>query len=331
MVKLGLKIAPEQYTPSEMLRQLVTAENNGFDTINVSDHFHPWSEDGQACFTWTWLGAAAVSTKKIELGTGLTCPILRYNPAIIAQATATLSSLAGGRTYLAVGTGEALNEYPVTCEWPEFSERQDMLEEAVRLIRELWTGEKITFEGNYYCTHKAKIYTLPKEDIPIYFSSLAPASARFAGYYGDGLLTVGDSHIKKYRQILEKFESGAKRAGKDVKNMPKAVELTVAYGERLEDSIENLQRYWAGSMIPALFLNKIYTPEMSAENGAVVGKDTIRQNACISSDPEEHIRYAQQFIDAGYTHIYFHYSGPDELGFIKDYGKQVLPHLRKTA
>ncbi len=328
MLKLGFKIAPEQYTPSEMLRQVIAAENNGFDSIDVSDHFHPWSEQGQSCFTWTWLGAAAASTKKIELGTGLTCPILRYNPAIIAQATATVSSLAGGRTYLAVGTGEALNEYPVTCEWPEFSERQHMLEEAVKLIRELWTGEKVNFEGDYYCTRAAKLYTLPAEDIPIYFSSMVPESAQFAGYNGDGLITVGGSGMKKYKQILSKFENGARRAGKDIESMPKAVELTVAYGDKLEESVENLHKYWAGSMVPALFLNKIYTPAMSAENGAVIGDDFIRQNACISSDPEDHISYARQFIDAGYTHLYFHYAGPDELEFIKNYGKDILPHLR---
>ncbi|MDW7732351.1 MAG: TIGR03557 family F420-dependent LLM class oxidoreductase [Methanolobus sp.] len=328
MLKLGFKIAPEQYTPSEMLRQVVAAEKSGFDSIDVSDHFHPWSEEGQACFTWTWLGAAAASTKKIELGTGLTCPILRYNPAVVAQAAATVSSLAGGRTYLAVGTGEALNEYPVTCEWPEFDERQDMLLEAVKLIRQLWTGGKVNFEGNYYCTRGAKIYTLPKEDIPIYFSSLVPESAQFAGYYGDGLLTVGGSGMKTYRQILENFKNGAKRAGKKIESMPKAVELNVAYGEKLEESMKNIHRYWAGSMVPALYLNNIYTPEMSADNGSVIGDDIIRQKACISPDPEEHIRYAQKFLDAGFTHLYFHYAGPDELEFIRNYGNEVLPHLR---
>lgn len=328
LLNLGFKIAPEQYTPSEMLRQLIAAEKSGFDSIDVSDHFHPWSEDGQACFTWAWLGAAAASIEKIELGTGLTCPILRYNPAIIAQAAATVSSLAGGRTYLAFGTGEALNEYPVTCEWPEFDERQYMLREAVKLIHQLWTGEKVDFEGDYYCTEKAKLYTLPKEDIPIYISSLAPESAEFAGYYGDGLLTVGGSGMKTYRQILENFESGAKKAGKDADSMPKAVELNVAYGEINEETIENIHKYWAGSMAPALFLNKIYTPQMSADNGLVIGDDIIRQKTCISPDLEEHIRYAQNFLDAGFTHLYFHYAGPDELGFIRNYGKEVLQHLR---
>ena len=191
MLKLGYKIAPEQFPPSDLLEQVIAAEKAGFESIDASDHFHPWSENGQACFIWSWLGAAAASTQSIELGTGLTCPILRYNPAIIAQAAATISSLAGGRTYLAVGTGEALNEYPVTLEWPQYDERQMLMVEAINLIRELWTGEKVSFEGCYYQTKKAKLYTLPKNEIPIYISSLVPESAYVAGYYGDGLLTVG--------------------------------------------------------------------------------------------------------------------------------------------
>lgn len=130
-----------------MLQQVITAEKAGFESIDASDHFHPWSESGQACFIWSWLGAAAVSTQSIELGTGLTCPILRYNPAVIAQAAATVSSLAGGRTYLAVGTGEALNEYSITLEWPEYNERQIRMVEAVRLIRELWTGQRSALMG----------------------------------------------------------------------------------------------------------------------------------------------------------------------------------------
>jgi coenzyme F420-dependent glucose-6-phosphate dehydrogenase len=331
MIKLGYKIGPEQYTPSEMLRQTIAAEENGFDSIDVSDHFHPWSEDGQSCFTWTWLGAAAVRTKKIELGTGLTCPILRYNPAIIAQAAATVSSLAGGRTYLGVGTGEALNEYPVTCEWPEYNERQEMLAEAIHLIRELWSGEKVSFDGMHYCTQEAKLYTLPAREIPIYISTMVPESAQFAGYNGDGLLTVGGSKMKVYKQIMEKFENGAKRAGKDLAKMPRAVELFVAYGDRLEESMEKMHRYWAGSFVPALFTNKIYTPEMSQQNGEVVGYDILKQKACITSDPEEQARYVKQYVDLGFTHVYIHYAGPDELGFIRSYAEDVFPLIGKNT
>src|SRR5689334_13266254 len=132
-IQLGWKAGSEQYPPLELLDYAVAAERAGFDSVDVSDHFHPWSDDGQACFTWTWLGAAAVKTSRVALGTGLTCPILRYHPAVIAQAAATLGAMAPGRAYLAVGTGEALNEYAATGEWPEYVERQRMLAEAIAL------------------------------------------------------------------------------------------------------------------------------------------------------------------------------------------------------
>ncbi len=332
MLKIGYKIGAEQFLPSEMLEQAIVAEKNGFESIDVSDHFHPWSEEGQACFSWSWLGAAAARTETIELGPGVTCPILRYNPAIIAQAAATVSSLAGGRTYLGVGTGEALNEYPVTFEWPAFRERQAMMIEAVQLIRSLWTGEKVDFQGCYYRTKQAKLYTLPKNEIPIYISSLVPESAYLAGYYGDGLITVGGSlEIPEYERMLSEVRRGATDAGRDFEKMPKAVELFVEYTDDTEKVVESFKKYWAGAMIPALFLNKIYTPAMSAQNGKVVGRDTIQKSVCISGDPEKHIEYVKKYIDAGFTHFYFHSADGDQIDFLERYGKDVLPALKKMG
>ncbi|KKG07424.1 TIGR03557 family F420-dependent LLM class oxidoreductase [Methanosarcina mazei] len=332
MLKIGYKIGAEQFLPSEMLEQAIVAEKNGFESIDVSDHFHPWSEEGQACFSWSWLGAAAARTETIELGPGVTCPILRYNPAIIAQAAATVSSLAGGRTYLGVGTGEALNEYPITFEWPAFRERQAMMIEAVQLIRSLWTGEKVDFQGCYYRTKQAKLYTLPKNEIPIYISSLVPKSAYLAGYYGDGLITVGGSlEIPEYERMLSEVRRGATDAGRDFEKMPKAVELFVEYTDDTEKVVESFKKYWAGAMIPALFLNKIYTPAMSAQNGKVVGRDTIQKSVCISGDPEKHIEYVKKYIDAGFTHFYFHSAAGDQIDFLERYGKDVLPALKKMG
>jgi alkanesulfonate monooxygenase SsuD/methylene tetrahydromethanopterin reductase-like flavin-dependent oxidoreductase (luciferase family) len=146
-LQIGWKAGPEQYPPQELLEYAVAAEVASFASIDASDHFHPWSEDGQASFIWAWLGAAAARTSKIELGTGLTCPILRYHPAVIAQAAATMGALAPGRFFLSVGAGEALNEYAATAQWPGFSERQERLGEAIGLIRALWKGEPVTWDG----------------------------------------------------------------------------------------------------------------------------------------------------------------------------------------
>ena len=328
MVKLGLKLGPEEYPPVDLLEYAVIAEDAGYEAIDVSDHFHPWAEAGQASFTWTWLGAAASRTSRIMLGPGVTCPMLRYHPSVIAQAAATLDNFAPGRTYLGVGTGEALNEYAATGAWPDYDERQLMLQEAIELIRELWEGGQVTFDGAYYVTRKARLYTPPKSRIPIIISSLVPESAGFAGRNGDGLFTVGGKPPETLRQIIDNFEQGAVEAGKDPDDMPRFIELNVAYTKDKKKAAAEFRKYWAGAFVPAMFDQNIYTPAMSEANGAVVGDDTVMKMTCISDDPQEHVKYIQEHIDAGFTHLFFHTAGPEQARFIRDYAKDVLPPVR---
>jgi coenzyme F420-dependent glucose-6-phosphate dehydrogenase len=340
MLQLGWKAGTEQYPPNELLDYAVAAEEAGFDSVDASDHFHPWSEDGQACFVWSWLGAVAARTRRIMLGTGVTCPIFRYHPAVVAQAAATLSQMTStapgatrtaNRFYLGIGTGEALNEFATTAEWPAYNVRRERMIEAIELIRALWTGEKITHHGKHYQTRQAKLYTLPASPIPIYVSALAPASARVAGRYGDALITVGGKEPELYQQIIESFEAGAREAGKDPARMPRMIELAAAFTKDEQQAIEYRKRFWAGTFVPALFLEKIYTPAMSAQNGTAVGADTIKQAACISADPAEHVKMARQYIDLGFDHLIFHSAGPDQRAFIQAYGREVLPRLRDSA
>ena len=331
MVRLGWKAGPEQYGPVELLDYAIAAEEAGFDSLEASDHFHPWSESGQACFVWTWLGAAAARTGTIRLGTGVTCPILRYHPAVIAQASATLGVMAPGRAFLAVGTGEALNEYSSTGAWPEYEDRQDMMEEAVGLIRELWTGKPVTHHGEYYETHMARLYTRPEEPVPLYIASMAPGSATFAGQHGDGLMTVGGQSPDLYKEILQRFDEAAREAGKEPATLPKMIEINVAYTEDEEGAIRCMQQYWAATFVPALFDQRIYTPAMSEKNGEVVGADIIRSKMCISSNPQDHVEYAQQYIDLGFNEIFFHSPGPDQKTFLEGYGRDVLPKIRESA
>ncbi|MHB8599411.1 MAG: TIGR03557 family F420-dependent LLM class oxidoreductase [Ktedonobacteraceae bacterium] len=328
MVQLGWKAGPEQFPPAELLDYAVAADKAGFDSIDVSDHFNPWSEAGQAAFTWTWLGAVAARTNRIHMGTGVTCPILRYHPAVIAQAAATLTHLAPGRVYLGVGTGEALNEYAATGEWPEYEERQEMLAEAIDLIRALWSGEEVSFDGAYYTTRKAKLYTPPTSPIPIYVSALVPNSAKFAGQYGDGLFTVGGKKPDLYKQIIKNFEDSASEAGKDPAQMPRLIELNVEYTDELDSAIEYQLKYWAGAYIPALFNQKIYTPAMSQENGEIVGADALKKGACISSNADDHVKFAQQYIDLGFDRLFFHSALPNQDTFIERFASDVLPRLR---
>jgi coenzyme F420-dependent glucose-6-phosphate dehydrogenase len=331
MFLLGWKAGPEQYPPTELLDYAVAAEQAGFDTLNVSDHFQPWSEAGQASFTWTWLGAAAARTSRIHVGTGLTCPILRYHPSIIAQAAATVSALAPRRFFLAVGTGEALNEYAATGMWPGYQERQDRLEEAIELIRSLWRGEQVSFEGKYYKTRKARLYTPPASPIPLYVSTLSPQSAAFAGKHGDGLLTTGGKQPQMYQALIRNFEQGARDAGKDPAQMPRLIELNVAYTQDIEGAIRDQLKYWAGTYVPALFDQKIYSPAMSQQNGEVIGADTVKKTGCFSSNPDDHVKFVQQYIDLGFDHFFLHAAGPDQRAFLKDYARDVLPRLRAAT
>src|SRR4029453_17830883 len=287
MLQLGWKSGTEQYPPAELLEYAILAEAAGFDSISASDHFHPWSEIGQACFVWSWLGAVAAKTSKISLGTGGTCPILRYHPAIVAQAAATLACLAPGRSFLGVGTGEALNEYSATARWPAYKYRQAQTAEAIELIRALWTGDKITHRGTHYQTRQAKLYTRPRDPISLYISTMVPNSARFAGKYGDGLVTVGGEDRETYQEIFANFEAGAREAGKDPSRMPRMIELGVDYTDNEAKAIEYRKKYWAGTFVPALFTERIYTPKMSEENGKVVGADGIKEGVWISADPED--------------------------------------------
>ncbi len=330
-IQLGWKAGPEQYPPTELLEYAIAAEQAGFESIDVSDHFHPWSEVGQAAFTWTWLGAVAAQTKRIHMGPGVTCPILRYHPSIIAQASATLSSMAPGRVYLGLGTGEALNEYASTGLWPEYNERQERLAEAIDLIRALWAGKDVTFDGVYYQTHKARLYTPPASPIPIYISALVPDSATFAGQYGDGLITVGGKQPDLYKQIMKSFEDGARKAGKDPAKMHRMIELNVAYTRDEDSAIQELLKYWASTFVPALFDQRIYSPAMAQENGEVIGADTVKKSCCISADPEKHVQFIQQYIDLGFDIIFLHTAGPDQRGFLQNYGRDVLPRVRSLV
>jgi coenzyme F420-dependent glucose-6-phosphate dehydrogenase len=331
MLQLGWKAGTEQYGPNELVDFAIAAEAAGFDSIDASDHFHPWAEKGQASFVWSVLGAIAARTSRITLGTGVTCPILRYHPAIIAQAAATVAALAPGRFFLGVGTGEALNEYSATGLWPSYNERRAQLAEAIELIRALWTGEKITHKGEHYETHEAKLYTLPDEPIPLYLSSLVPASARFAGEYGDGLITAGGEEPDTYLEMIRSFAAGAKQAGRNAARAPRMIELAVGYTDDENAAIEGRKDYWAGTFVPAMFTEKIYTPELSEKNGKIVGAETIRGAGCFSADPDEHVKHARKYMDLGFDHLIFHSAGPDQQAFIEGYGRDVLPKLRAQS
>jgi coenzyme F420-dependent glucose-6-phosphate dehydrogenase len=329
MVAFGWRAGLEQYGPGEALQYAAAADEAGFDLLAASDQFHPWNEAGQSSAAWTWLGAAAVKTRRIHLGTGVTCPILRYHPAVIAQSAQTLAVMAPGRVFLTVGTGQAINEYAASGDWPGFAERQERLAEAVDLIRELWTGETVSFNGLYYQTNKAKLFTRSDIPVPLYISAMFPGSAYFAGLHGDGFLTKGGLPEDVYRQMIESFDRGAEEAGRHPRLLPKMINLLVSYSEDEQVALEATHRFWAGSLPVGTVNQRVFTPLLSAARGKTIGMDVIRQHACISADPQKHIEYAQYYIDLGFTHLFFHSAGPDQLAFIRSYAQDVLPAVRE--
>jgi coenzyme F420-dependent glucose-6-phosphate dehydrogenase len=280
-------------SPNDLLEPAIAAERAGFDLVEASDHFHPWDESGQASFIWTWLGAAAARTRHIGLGTGVTCPILRYHPATVAQASATFAVMAPNRAYLGIDTGEALNEYAATGLWPEYDERQARMAESIQLIRALWSGERVTHTGAFYATRGAKLYTRPATPPPLYISALVPESAAFAGQYGDGLITVGGKEPELYQRMIQRFEEGARHAGKEPSGMPRLIELNAAYTADRQRALHEMKQYWTGASVPALHTQTIHTLSMSARNGQVVGNDTLERSMVISDRPEDLLSSAQ--------------------------------------
>lgn len=229
MLRLGYKASAEQFGPCELLEFAIEAETCGFDSVLVSDHFQPWRHtDGQYAFAW--LGAAAVRTERVLIGTSVVAPTFRYHPAIVAQAMATIACLAPGRVVLGVGTGESMNEEPVGIERPDVKERFARLKEAVGLIDRLWREEFVTHGGEYYATRNATIYDRPADRVPIYIAASGPAAAWLAGRVADGFICTSGEGMELYSEtLLPALREGAATAGRDVDAIDKVIEMRVSF------------------------------------------------------------------------------------------------------
>jgi coenzyme F420-dependent glucose-6-phosphate dehydrogenase len=329
-LKLGYKASAEQFGPKELLSFAIEAEQCGFDSVWISDHFQPWRHtDGHAPFAFAWLGALGERTERILLGTSVLTPTFRYNPAIVAQAFGTLGILNPGRMILGVGSGESLNEIAVTGgEWPAAKERLARLREATELIHRLWTEDLVTFEGQYYRTLNATIYDKPAQPIPIYISAGGPVAAKFAGRAGDGFICTSGKGDTLYReQLLPAVAEGARTAGRDPESIEKMIEVKVSFDMDRERAMQDT-RIWAALALPAEDKANIHDPrEMEAKAATVA--DQAHKRWLVSSDPEEHIEQIRPYIELGFTHLVFHAPGDDQSRFLQLYAKEILPRLRK--
>ncbi len=331
MLKLGYKASAEQFGPTELLEFAGLAEQSGFDSVFISDHFQPWKHHGgHAPFSLAWLGALGAKTSRIIMGTSVLTPTFRYHPAIIAQAFGTLGAMFPGRVVLGIGTGESLNEVPSTgMAWPEFKERFARLREAVTLIRRLWTEERVTFAGQYYRTEKATIYDRPETQVPIYVAAAGALIARYAGRQGDGLICTSGKGWDLYTEtLLPKVAEGLAEAGSRTENFERMIEVKVSFDTEMKRAMEDT-RHWA---VLALTPEEKLSVEDPVEMDRLAASLTAERSASrwiVSTDPDEHVARIRAYVDLGFRHLVFHAPGPDQARFLRLYGEQVLPRLRK--
>ena len=317
-----------QRTPTEALDYAVAAEREGFDAIWTGDHFHPWVHTGAKCgFAWVWLGALGQRTSHVMMGTGLTAPTIRYHPAIVAQAFATMADMYPGRVFIAVGTGEAMNELPLGLKWPSFKERAERLEEAIKIIRLLWTEDFASFRGKYYRLSKANLYTKPKKPVSLYIAANGPTIAELAGKYADGFLTLPFPDSQYTETLFPALAKGAKAVGRDPAKIEKLMELQMSYDEDYHKAVESA-RWWAPTVMPIFFKAPISDPREIEAHGNLISEEGLKTGWFISSNIEDHIKNIERYIKLGFSNIHLQSSSPDEHGFIRTFGRKVLPYLR---
>lgn len=265
---------------------------------------------------WSVIGGIAEATERLRVGTGVTCPTIRIHPAIVAQAAATCAAMMPGRFFLGVGSGENLNEHILGDRWPTSSVRQEMLEEAVGVIRELWTGKLVEHHGRHYTVENARIYTLPERPPPIYVAAAGPRAAGLAGRIGDGFVgTAPDA------DVVEEFRSSG---GGDV---PRYGQVHVCWAEDEAEARRTAHQWWPNAGVGGELGWELPQPAHFEQAAASVTEDDIAEAVTCGPDPDRHAAAIEEFLDAGYDHVYVHQIGPDQEGCIRFYEREVLPRL----
>lgn len=328
-LKLGYKASAEQFAPRELLEYAQMAERIGLDSVAVSDHFQPWRHaTGHAPNSLVWLGALAATTERVTLATSVLTPILRYQPAIIAQAFATLAGLAPDRVILGIGTGEALNETPATAaEWPSGKERRRRMAEAVDLIRALWTDERVSFDGEYYRTDRATIYDRPAKPVPIYVAASGPIAAKLAGRIGDGYICTSGKEPELYEKLLSNVAEGATAADRDPAALARMIEIKVSY-DRDRDTAYKACEWWAALALTGEQKQGVEDP-IEMERLADENLDRAHTRFIVTDDPDECAERIRTYVALGFDHLVFHAPGEDQARFLDQFGTDVLPLLRE--
>ena len=332
-LRIGYKASAEQFGPRELVEFGVRAEELGLDSAVVSDHFLPWRHNGgHAPSALAWITAVGERTERIMLGTSVLTPTFRYNPAVLAQTWATLGLLYPGRIMLGVGTGEALNEIAVSGrEWPEFKERYARLREAIRLMRELWTGENVNFDGEYYKTVDANIYDRPEQPIPIYIAAGGPQMAKYAGRVGDGFICTSGKGMDLYTEkLMPAVAEGAEAAGKKLDDVDRMIEIKLSYDRDPDTALANT-RFWAPLSLTAEQKHSVGSAVEMERLADELPIEQVAKRWIVTSDPDEAVAQIKPYLDAGLNHLVFHGPGHDQERFLTQLAEDVVPRLRALA
>ncbi|MCD6021342.1 MAG: Luciferase-like monooxygenase [Actinomycetia bacterium] len=317
MVRIGYTLSGEEHGPGDLLLYGRIAEESGFDFLTISDHFHPWtSRQGQSPFVWSVLGGLAVKTEEIPVMTGVTCPTMRIHPAIVAQAAATTAALLPERFILGLGTGENLNEHVVGSGWPLPEERLDMLEEAIELIRRLWTGDLVTEWTDHYTVDRARLYTLPENSPPIAVAASAPAAAKLAGRAGDALISTAPD-----AELVETFRD-AGGVG-----MPVYGQLTVCYGPDEAKAKGEALEWWPNTSVPGEVGLELAAPQHFEEVAQLITTEHVGEKVVCGPDPGRILEKVEAFVGAGFDHVFLHQVGPRQEEFLAFAKDELLPAI----
>lgn len=322
MLRIGYHASHEQYSPGNLLTWVRQAERAGFTAAMCSDHFHPWSErQGQSGFAWSWLGAALQATT-LPFGV-VNAPGQRYNPAIVAQAAATLAAMFPDRFWIAVGSGENLNEHITGERWPTKPERNERLLEAVEVMRALWRGETVTHDGHFK-VEEARLYSLPLSAPLLIGAAVTKETAKWVGSWADGLVT-----IDRPREELEEVVASFREGGGESK--PMFLQVQLAYAPTDREAEQAAFEQWRTNIFSSSVLSDLRMPAEFDAAARFVKPEALHGPVRISSDIERHIDWLRQNLELGFSDIYLHNVHPDQEAFIDRFGERVLPEIFKAG
>jgi G6PDH family F420-dependent oxidoreductase len=319
MTEYGYFLASEEHDPAALVEQARMAEQAGFTSLWISDHYHPWNHvQGHSPFVWSVIGALSQATS-LPVETAVSCPTVRIHPAVVAQAAATSAVLLQGRFRLGVGSGEALNEHVVGERWPEASVRLEMLEEAVTVLRQLFQGGEVSHHGKHYTVEDARLYTAPEEPVPIDIAAFGPSAAELAGRLGDGFVTTAPDP-----DAVARFRRGS---GGNGVNKPVRGGVKVCWGTDREAAVDTVHRLWPSMMLPGELGAVLPTPAHFEQATELVTREQVAEAVTCGDNPEEHVEALLGYADAGFDTVHVNQIGPEQRGFFDFYRTKVLPQL----